>query len=306
MVPVATSRSSGRSAGTAGCRRRPRNVTASCLAEIAAVIHHDASGQVWSVLGACGYRAVVSGFLELADGRRVPVRDGLTIGRVAGCDVVIDDTKASRKHARIVVEGSVAEVQDLDSSNGTLLNGKPVQKRVLRPGDEIRIGTTVILYREGELAAPVPTRAAPPVPATEPAPAARDAIDLFGDDDPVVAPPPVAAPPPPPVAARPVPAPSPPPPPAPVRNVVEFADEVVEVRKPVRPEPQAVTVAAPPPASGGLQQKQRVLQFSQHADTGNPLRDDLGQMGGPMKAVIVLGVLAAGVAIVWLIMRAMA
>ncbi|MBK8095671.1 MAG: FHA domain-containing protein [Planctomycetes bacterium] len=261
----------------------------------------------------------MSGFLELADGRQVPVRDGLTIGRVAGCDVVIDDTKASRKHARIVVEGSIAEVLDLDSSNGTLLNGKPVQKRVLRPGDEIRIGTTVIIYRESAMAAPAASppapaprpapSAPPPVPVRPPlppppAPAATDDVDLFGSDEPPPAPPP--APVAPPVASRPVAPPPPAPPPPPARNVVEFADEVVEVRKPVRPEPVIGAAPAPAPASAGIQQKQRVLQFSQNVDTGNPLRDDLGQMAGPMKAVIVLSVLAAGVAIVWLIMRAMA
>jgi hypothetical protein len=60
------------------------------------------------------------------------VHDGFVIGRVAGCDLVIDDTKASRRHARLVVDAGVVEVEDLESSNGTLLNEKPVTRRVLR------------------------------------------------------------------------------------------------------------------------------------------------------------------------------
>ena len=75
---------------------------------------------------------VVTGQLQISDGRVVAVRDGLTMGRVAGCDIVIDDTKASRRHARIVVMDGVVEVEDLGSSNGTMLNGKPVQRRVVR------------------------------------------------------------------------------------------------------------------------------------------------------------------------------
>ncbi|HLQ38347.1 MAG TPA: FHA domain-containing protein, partial [Planctomycetota bacterium] len=82
----------------------------------------------------------MSGFLVFTDGRRQPVRDGMTLGRVAGNDVVVDDTKASRKHARVIVAGGVVEIEDLGSSNGTQLNGKPVTRRVLRSGDAIQIG----------------------------------------------------------------------------------------------------------------------------------------------------------------------
>ena len=44
----------------------------------------------------------MSGYLELADGSIVGVRDGLVLGRVAACDVVVDDKKASRRHARLI------------------------------------------------------------------------------------------------------------------------------------------------------------------------------------------------------------
>lgn len=90
----------------------------------------------------------LNGYLLLPDGQRVPIADGLTIGREDGCDVCLQDPKASRHHARIIVEGSVVEVEDLGSSNGTRLNGKAIRRRVLRSGDVIQIGTSLIAFNE--------------------------------------------------------------------------------------------------------------------------------------------------------------
>ena len=59
----------------------------------------------------------MSGYLELSDGQAVSVRDGLLLGRVAACDVVIADAKASRRHARLISESGVVEIEDLESSN---------------------------------------------------------------------------------------------------------------------------------------------------------------------------------------------
>jgi hypothetical protein len=125
----------------------------------------------------------VEAHLQLADGRRVAVENGILIGRVAPCQVVIDDGKASRRHARISVEGSIVEIEDLESTNGTLLNGRPVTRRVLRDGDEIRIGKTVIVFREG--AAPADARPAVPAHPRSQAPAAptRPAQDFAPGDD---------------------------------------------------------------------------------------------------------------------------
>ena len=238
----------------------------------------------------------MTGQLQISDGRTVVVRDGLTLGRVAGCDIVIDDTKASRRHARIVAQDGVVEVEDLGSSNGTMLNGKPVQRRVLRDGDEIQIGATRIVY----LAQAV---------AQKPA-AKSDDLDLFGDDEPgsddavaesdeldFEAPKAAAAPAPSAVPAPPKPAT----PPQPPRATVEFADEVVEVRK-VAATPQRG--AAPSAASSGepqLTQKQRVLQFSQNKSTA-PLGDDLSQMSSGKRGLIVFAVLLGAGALAWALM----
>ena len=111
----------------------------------------------------------MNGYLLLPDGHRVPVADGLTIGRVDGCDLRLEDPKASRHHARLIVEASVVEIEDLGSSNGTRLNGKEIQRRMLRSGDVIQIGTSLIIYREErdeaaltEVAAGEPVSASPP------------------------------------------------------------------------------------------------------------------------------------------------
>ncbi len=111
----------------------------------------------------------LNGYLLLPDGHRVPVAHGLTIGRVDGCDLRLEDPKASRHHARLIVEASVVEIEDLGSSNGTRLNGKEIQRRMLRSGDVIQIGTSLIIYREEgveaaltEVAAGEPVSASPP------------------------------------------------------------------------------------------------------------------------------------------------
>lgn len=99
------------------------------------------------------------GYLELPDGKTVDVADGLVLGRTSSCAVVLKDNKASRRHAQLIVAGSVVEIEDLESSNGTLLNDKPITRRMLRDGDVIQIGATRITYRErsvSETWAPAP------------------------------------------------------------------------------------------------------------------------------------------------------
>ncbi len=255
--------------------------------------HRSQSAQVawpWSALwDATGDRlgsSFVSSYLTLPDGQNVPLRDGLTIGRVAGCDIVLDDAKASRRHARLCVEGGVVEIEDLGSSNGTLLNGKPVQRRLLRDGDEVQIGAKVIVFHTG---------------APDGKAAAADDVDLFGaaaDDLVDLAPP----------AARPVPPPSPAPSPTPVApratpspprppsrsEVIEFADEVIAVRPPARP------AAGVPKSTAGvaLQQKSRTLQFSANKERG-ALGDDLAQMSGGARLLLYGVVLTGAVGIAW-------
>ncbi len=266
----------------------------------------------------------MSGYLTTVRGENLPVRDGFVIGRVAGCDLVIQDGKASRRHARIVVAGGVAEVEDLQSSNGTRLNDKPVTRRVLRDGDRIEIGATVLVYREGTAPGAAPSAAAKPAafvdedddllggdapavaPAASPAasPAAAPAaaqIVVDEDDDDVFADRTVAPPSPPPTPAPPRPAtPSAPPKPAaPPASVVEFADEIVEVRKPA-PAPAAKSPAAASQGGATTTASGRILQYNKQAGAaGGPLADDFGQLAGGTRWVALLLILALGAGIVW-------
>jgi pSer/pThr/pTyr-binding forkhead associated (FHA) protein len=64
----------------------------------------------------------------------------VTIGRGEDCDIVLDDRQISRIHARVVWRADHYEIEDLNSKNGTHLNGRDVTSpQPLRDGDEIQI-----------------------------------------------------------------------------------------------------------------------------------------------------------------------
>ncbi|MGO9974199.1 MAG: FHA domain-containing protein [Solirubrobacteraceae bacterium] len=64
----------------------------------------------------------------------------LLLGRDRGCDVVLCDLSVSRRHARLVFRDEKWVVQDLGSTNGTIVNGRRIGRCELRPGDRVRIG----------------------------------------------------------------------------------------------------------------------------------------------------------------------
>jgi hypothetical protein len=83
----------------------------------------------------------------LTDGGRLVLgADPITIGRLPESTVVVSDPNASRRHAEIRRSGDDVVVVDLDSTNGTRVNGAPVRQRVLEDGDEIAIGTTYLRF----------------------------------------------------------------------------------------------------------------------------------------------------------------
>jgi hypothetical protein len=79
-------------------------------------------------------------------GESFSLGEELSVGRGAGCAVVLtDDTFVSTVHARIFMRGNDPYVEDLGSTNGTLLNGETVVEPVrLRPGDRVQFGQTVM------------------------------------------------------------------------------------------------------------------------------------------------------------------
>jgi hypothetical protein len=84
--------------------------------------------------------SVVQGPRELT-GVSLPIAGPVVIGRSPGADIVIGDDFVSGRHARLAPSNGGAVIEDLGSTNGTVLNGQPVTGvRSLRAGDSIDIG----------------------------------------------------------------------------------------------------------------------------------------------------------------------
>ena len=98
-----------------------------------------------------------------------------TFGRSKSCDVVLPDTAVSSHHIKIARQGKVFLLRELESKNGTFVNGERLRERVLRPGDEITIGNTTITFQDEAPAAPPP-----PAPAPRPAERPSAAVEKVG------------------------------------------------------------------------------------------------------------------------------
>jgi hypothetical protein len=70
----------------------------------------------------------------------------ITIGREASNAVPLNDESISRYHAKIQEDQGRIILTDLGSTNGTRVNGHPVQLKVLKPGDHLHIGRCILLY----------------------------------------------------------------------------------------------------------------------------------------------------------------
>ena len=137
-----------------------------------------------------GWAASVSGGLEVGRTVAVPTRRPLLIGRSPQADITLDSPSASWSHATVEHDGDGLRVRDDGSTNGTLVDGSPVDEDgVLVEGDAVVLvgGTAITLWRgSDEALAPAPgtlhnlTRAAtvpfnrPPRPGLVPAPDALE------------------------------------------------------------------------------------------------------------------------------------
>ncbi len=83
--------------------------------------------------------------------RRIPVGEGtLIIGRSRDVHLRIHDHLLSRKHCALTRSGDQAILSDLNSSNGTYVNGEKIGARTLEPDDIIEFGKTVLVLFDGE------------------------------------------------------------------------------------------------------------------------------------------------------------
>jgi pSer/pThr/pTyr-binding forkhead associated (FHA) protein len=71
---------------------------------------------------------------------RLPAEGRLTVGREESNDLPLRDPSVSREHAILEIDGDRWTVRDLDSANGTFVNGRPVRERRLKGGELVRFG----------------------------------------------------------------------------------------------------------------------------------------------------------------------
>jgi len=84
------------------------------------------------------------------EGAVFPLSGELTIGREKTNIISVEDRVLSRRHCRIQDEDGEFSIHDLNSSNGTYVNGLPVTTRALKDGDQIRAGQSVLLFENGD------------------------------------------------------------------------------------------------------------------------------------------------------------
>lgn len=71
---------------------------------------------------------------------RLPAGAVKTIGRSPGAEFIVEAALVSRLHCQLTATGESLEVKDLDSTNGTFVNGKRVKTAELRDGDRLSVG----------------------------------------------------------------------------------------------------------------------------------------------------------------------
>jgi pSer/pThr/pTyr-binding forkhead associated (FHA) protein len=85
-------------------------------------------------------------WLEVGATRHPLLQEQTSIGRSRDNTIHLADERVSRRHARINLEQGTFVIRDLDSANGTFVNGQRIQRHRLRSGDEIRIGDTRLRF----------------------------------------------------------------------------------------------------------------------------------------------------------------
>lgn len=95
-------------------------------------------------------RAAFAAYIELPDGTtRQLGGERLIIGRLNSSDIVLDDANVSRSNSALECVDGRWLIRDLESTNGTRVNGKHVAERLLEDGDLIAVGATELTFRVG-------------------------------------------------------------------------------------------------------------------------------------------------------------
>jgi DNA-binding winged helix-turn-helix (wHTH) protein len=97
-------------------------------------------------------------YLTAGDRQFLLAQGSSILGRGRDAAIQLDSAGVSRHHARIVVTGDAAQVEDLASKNGTFVDGERVSApRALKDGDEIRVGPVALTFRAEPLTAATET-----------------------------------------------------------------------------------------------------------------------------------------------------
>ena len=114
--------------------------------------------------------------------KEIPLtKERTTIGRKPHNDIRIDNLAVSGEHAAVVTILADSFLEDLGSTNGTLVNGRPVAKHFLRDRDQVDIGRQLIVYLADDGARAEP-RLLPDVPEVAAAPASANAAVGAADE----------------------------------------------------------------------------------------------------------------------------
>ena len=100
-------------------------------------------GKAWALVVEASPVLAAGSVVTLHPGERV------VIGRAPESDVVLSDTFVSSRHASVTAEVEGLVLEDLDSTNGTLVDGRDVEGRLfVGPGERVAIGDTVFVVEE--------------------------------------------------------------------------------------------------------------------------------------------------------------
>ena len=127
-------------------RRTADGRAAAALPEDATGMHPAAAGLDGGGGGGAPRLRVGTG-AGLRAGAAYDLSDGALLGRGDEVDILLEDSFASSRHARLVPHGDVIVLEDLGSTNGTYLNGEPLRgPQPLHVGDKIRIGDSEFTF----------------------------------------------------------------------------------------------------------------------------------------------------------------
>jgi len=121
--------------------RRTSGAVPAPVLDDATGLHQASAGLVGDGHGDAPALLRVHSAAGLRAGAAYDISDGAVLGRAPDADIVLQDSFASGRHARLDPQGEVVVLEDLGSTNGTFLNGEPLSgPQPLHPGDRIRIG----------------------------------------------------------------------------------------------------------------------------------------------------------------------